>query len=191
MSDAIGPGSVEAPAFGPDPRAPKRRRSPEHTFQAWVDRFLDRVVLPPMFTTGIDHAATDMAHIGRRSALQGRGVRFGLPDVYVCQAPRTSVWLELKRGSVVSSTQAGVHVAMERAGQDVAVCHTMLQVLLALRAAGFDLHQNANALAAEYEARVEARECAPATPRKSGRPYAAKPSASRIAAAHKAGVWAR
>src|ERR1700744_6071329 len=84
----------------------KRRDNPEHRFQAWVDRLIDRVVLPPMFVTGIDHASqtTDNA----RARMAGRGIKFGLPDVFVAQMDgqhRRSCWLELKRGSRLSPAQ--------------------------------------------------------------------------------------
>lgn len=150
-------------------RATKRRPvQHEHTFQAWADRFIDRAVLPPMFTTGIDHAHTDMAHIGRRAAMQGRGIKFGIPDLFVSQGGR-SLWIELKRGAVVTQTQAAIHDAMRAAGQRVYVARTMHEVLAALRDAGLALHGNADALAAEYEARVTAKESAPAVVRKASR----------------------
>ena len=137
----------------------------EHILQAWVDRFIDRVVLPPMFTSGIDVAARDMATVQRRGALSGRGVKFGLPDLFVCQAPGAILWLELKRGSRVTSSQSGVHNAMRSAGQDVLVAHTVGDVLRWLLHCGFRLHANAHNLAIEYEERVKASESAPRTPK--------------------------
>lgn len=169
--------------------APARRRSsPEHTFQAWVDRLIDRIVLPPMFVTGIDHASqsTDNA----RARMAGRGIRFGIPDVFVAQRdgimPRCA-WLELKRGSKLSGAQEAVHRSLHAAGQDVTTCSTMAEVVLALRAFRFHLHPNADELAREYELRVTTNEKAPATPGKS-RPRS-RVSSGRIAKAHKAGAW--
>jgi hypothetical protein len=162
----------------------------EHTFQAWVDRFIDRVVLPPMFTSGIDVAGRDMTSIGRITKLQGRGVKFGLPDVFVAQHRGwdLSCWLELKRGSKVTARQDTVHDAMRAAGQRVSVCSTMQEVLRALRHFGFELHENADALADEYEMRVVAKEVAPRTPKKPAQ-RKQRASASKIRRAHAAGVW--
>lgn len=150
-----------------DVMAPRRRLrdNREHRFQSWVDRLLDRIVLPPMFTTGIDHASqtTDNA----RARMGGRGIKFGVPDVFVCQGINgASVWLELKRGSSVSTAQQGVHLALRKAGQNVAVCDTMAAIVEALRGAGFFLHRQADELAREYEARCVAKERAPATPKR-------------------------
>jgi hypothetical protein len=137
----------------------------EHSFQSWCDRFLDRVVLPPMFTSGIDMGGQDFRKIGQISALQGRGIKFGLPDVFLAQNHTGCCWLELKRGTKVTARQEAVHNAMRLAGQRVSVCSTMQEVLRALRHFGFDLHPNAGALADEYEMRVVAKEQAPRTPK--------------------------
>jgi hypothetical protein len=156
----------------------------EHRFQAWVDRFLDRAVMPPMFTTGFDPAHIGARKIGRIQSLQARGVKFGVPDLFVAQrlgahgTPR-SAWLELKRGSGTSGRQESVHRELRAAAQDVAVCSTMQEVLLALRGFGFALHPNAAALADEYEMRAAAKEAAPKRAGKS-RPRTAKPSGSEI-----------
>ena len=139
----------------------------EHSFQAWTDRFLGRIVLPPMFTTGFDIAASDMAKLERRAKLAARGIKFGVPDVFIAQhrAWDLACWLELKRGAPVTSQQEATHNAMKLAGQRVSVCSTMPEVLRALRHFGFELHDNADALADEYEMRVVAKEVAPRTPK--------------------------
>lgn len=163
----------------------------EHSFQAWVDRFLDRVVLPPMFTSAIDVAARDMASIGRRSALQGRGLKFGIPDVFVAQhrAWDLACWLELKRGAPVTAQQEATHNAMRRAGQRISVCSTVREVLIALRHFGFELHENADALALEYEIRVDTGEQAPRTPKPPAKPRARRATQGQIASWHAAGGW--
>lgn len=163
----------------------------EHTFQAWTDRFLDRVVLPPMFTSGIDVASRDMTSIGRITKLQGRGVKFGLPDVFLSQIDgrlRHACWVELKRGTKVTARQDGVHNAMRLAGQYVYVCSSMTDILRALRDCGFALHPNADALAVEYEMRVVAKETAPRTPRKPAS-RKSRATAGQIKRAHAAGTW--
>jgi|SRR6185503_6100204 len=173
---AGGEGADSAPAR-------KRRRSPEHAFQAWVDRLIDRIVLPPMFVTGLDHASqtTDNA----RARMAGRGIKFGIPDVFVCQRAEghsRSAWLELKRGSKLSGAQYVVQNALHAAGQDVTTCNTMAEVVLALRAFRFVLHPNADELAREYELRLTTNEKAPATPRKPSKPRSRFTSRDRKAA---------
>jgi len=167
---------------------PKRRRTPEHTFQSWADRLIDRIVLPPMFVTGIDHASqtTDNA----RARMAGRGIKFGLPDMFVAQRDGHllhSVWLELKRGTSLSAAQVGVHVAMRAAGLHVWTCRTMADVVASLRDAGVALHPNADNLAVEYEERAKAREAAPRTPR-AYKPRPVRPTAAQVQRARAAGV---
>ena len=163
----------------------------EHIFQSWTDRFLDRVVLPPMFTRGFDIAAIDMAKPERRAKLAARGIRGGMPDVFVAQL-RTwdlACWLELKRGSRVTAQQEATHNAMRRAGQRVSVCSTVREVLIALRHFGFELHENADALALEYEIRVDTGEQAPRTPKPPAKPRARRATQGQIASWHAAGGW--
>jgi hypothetical protein len=178
----------------------KPRRHPEASLQSWVDRLIDRIVLPPMFVTGIDHASQTSDNA--RARMAGRGIRFGVPDVYVSQlnistrrsptahpdAKFRSCWLELKRGSGLSSSQVAVHAAMRQAGNLVHVCKTTADVVEALRSSGFTLHPNADALAAEYEQRVIASETAPAKPRAPGRPRAKKASPGQVARARRSGL---
>ncbi len=155
--------SDDLPIFEPPPMKRPRKHN-EHSFQAWADRLIDRIVLPPMFVTGIDHASqmSDNA----RARMAARGIRFGLPDMFVCQRHHQhAIWIELKRGSGLSESQKAVHEAMFKAGQNVAVCRTMADIVAALAGVGFQLHPNAHALAAEYEARLEASERAPPKPR--------------------------
>lgn len=162
--------------------------TPEHKFQAWTCRFLDRVLLPPQFYSSIDVAASDMKNMGRRASLQARGCVFGFPDMAIMQgggAPVTC-FLELKRGrNKATEQQVVVHSAMQKAGQHVYVVRTMQEVLQALRDCGFRLHENADNLAVEYEMRAEV------TPRKTAAPRkrVAKALPSVIARAHAAGVW--
>lgn len=168
------------------------RKHPERTFHSWVDRLIDRIVLPPMFTTLIGHEHTDMASIGRRMALIGRGLKTGLPDVFVAQHHAAwkpvAIWLELKRGTKVSDRQELTHRQMRWAGQRVSVAETMQEVVAILRMVGFSLHENADRLAAEYERRVLASEAAPAIPRKPRKPKAPRATQAKVAAYRRAGV---
>ena len=157
--------------------APTQRRAPvqrEASFQVWTERFINVVVAPPMMSHAnvIEHK--DMRNVARVSKLKARGAKFGWPDHYVCQSLGThtrSLHIELKRGSSVSENQNNIHRELRAAGQHVSVCRTIHEVLQALRDAGFALHGNADNLAAEYEARVDA-----AYPKKAAR----KPSKKKI-----------
>ena len=164
----------------------------EQAFQGIVDRFLDRVVTPPFWTTGINHEneLTDNA----RARARGRGVKPGVPDVYVCQAPGRSTWIELKWGdNPPSDAQVSVHAILTLCGVARAYAWNVPDVLAALRAAGFALHGNADNLAVEYQARAEAAvrkaEGRASKPTSQRKPWAAKPSAARVRRAIKAGVW--
>ena len=159
--------------------------TPEARFQAFTCRFLDRVVIPPMWFTSIEHAASDMRNMGRRASLQARGVVFGCPDLTVMQ-PGAQCWLELKRGkNQATEAQKATHKAMQLAGQSVFVVRTMSEVLAALRLSGFRLHDNAENLAVEYEARASVEKA----PTRNTRKRVVKPTARAIQKAHAAGVW--
>lgn len=142
---------------------------PEARLQAWGDRFIDRVVLPPMFTTAIEHGSQETAGNVRRSAqFMARGGKFGLPDTIVMQgaAPGTkNTWehcraicfIEYKRGSgKLSTRQEGIHEALRRVGVLVHVARSIDDVFDALRGSSFDLHPNAKNIAIEYEERLMA-----------------------------------
>ena len=82
----------------PDAPEPKRRDWKESRLQGWVDRLVDRVVLPPVFVTCIDLAGkeSDLARVWA----QGRGTKFGLPDHFIAQGdPLVVAWIELKIGN--------------------------------------------------------------------------------------------
>lgn len=127
----------------------------EAAFQAVVDRFIDRVVTPPMFVTGINHEnqLTDNA----RARARGRGVKGGVPDIYVAQHGARSAWIELKWGAnKPSDAQIATHAALRRCGIAADVCYSIYDVLAVLRKELFDLHGNTMHLATEYQARAEA-----------------------------------
>lgn len=166
----------------PDPKSPRRNIQREHIFQAIVDRFLDRIVLQPFWTTGINHEneLTDNA----RSRARGRGVKGGVPDVYIAQIPGRSAWIELKWGSnQLSGPQTDVRRQLTACGIPIFSAWSMDDVLAALLTADFSLHGNAVNLATEYQARAEAAiakaEAKAATPYRPGKPRVVKPTAAR------------
>lgn len=172
-----------------DTPEPTRRNVPrEHIFQGIVDRFLDRVLLPPFWTTGISHEneLTDNA----RARARGRGVKGGVPDLYVCQAPGLSIWIELKWGdNQLSGAQSAVRRALMACGIQCQACWAIGDVIYMLRAAGMRLHGNADNLAVEYQARAEVAvakaEARAVAPHKPGPSRDAKPSAARVKAANR------
>src|ERR1700677_291103 len=140
MSDtALPPALMDmAEITGPTKRVHVQR---EAAFQAMVDRFLDRVVLQPFFTTGIRHEneQTDNA----RARARGMGVRAGVPDIYVCQYGCRSLWIECKWGdNTPSDAQVAVRTALLGCMIPAEFCWTMADVLAALRGAKFTLHAN-------------------------------------------------
>ena len=177
------------------------QRKPEWSFQAWLHRFLERVVLPPCEIRGFDKASIAYAQIGPRMMALGRGLKDGSPDHEAVQGnPLVLVKFECKHGDgVPTPAQIATAIAYERCGVTVARrCRTIADALCALRTAGVRLHPNADNLAVEYQARVDAalRElaarksgAAPKKKRASGKPRAARVKPSRIRAAHLAGVW--
>lgn len=134
----------------------------EHRLQAFVDRFLDRVVMPPFFTSGVDAASKTSDNARARAA--ARGIKFGLPDVYLLQGdPTLSMWIELKVGAnSASDRQRAVGEQIMRCGVRVSVCRTIEEVHMAIHSAGFRLHGNAWNIAAEMTARWQIAEAAAA-----------------------------
>jgi len=160
----------------------------EAAFQAVVDRFIDRVVIPPMFVTGISHENqhTDNA----RARARGRGVKPGIPDIYVAQHGARSAWLELKWGAnKASEAQLATHAALRRCGIAADVCYSIYDVLQVLRKECFDLHGNTANLATEYQARAEAavRTAETRVPSRA-KPRAPRVTAGKVAAYRRAGV---
>lgn len=166
---------------------------PEARLQAWADRFIDRVVLPPMFTTAID-VGREWVSVQHAMSHKARGTVFGLPDALVAQGDgqelSTVAWIEYKRGTRLTARQVAAHTALQRVGFHVYTASSISDVLDALRLAGFRLHGNAASIAVEMEERLLASDrVAEAKKPRASKPRAARPSAATIARAHKAGVW--
>lgn len=153
----------------------------EHRFQGWVDRFLDRVILPPCFITAIDLAGQET--MNQRARMQGRGTKFGLPDHYVLQDGR-SVWIELKAGSnIPTERQKGVMASIRGAGGAADWTATLDGVLAIVRRAGLRIHGNADNICREITERWQADERARASgdkPVRASKPRQAKPTARAL-----------
>jgi hypothetical protein len=153
----------------------------EHRLQSWAHKFIERVVLPPMFSCAIDAPFRRGAggSAGFASRLEARGIVFGLPDHLIAQGDGQDIerviWIEFKRGTGLTARQAGVHVQLRRTGFEVYTCDTIGDVLDALRLSGMRLHGNAQEIAREYAERLDAADMkADAAPKRS---TAAKPKA--------------
>ena len=136
-----------------DPKPKHRLDQPEHRLQGWVDRFLDRVVLPPCFITAVDQAGEET--MNQRARAQGRGLKFGIPDHWVYQAdPLVVVAIELKAGhGIVSSRQEDRIRALRKAGVHADAAWSIRDVLEIVRRAGIRLHGNADNIAHEITER--------------------------------------
>ena len=156
----------------------------EHRLQAFAYRFIDRVVLPPFFTSGIDHASMTTDNARARAA--GRGIKFGLADCFVVQSYNgyfRILFIEYKRGTKVSGNQQAVADALAKCGVPTENCNCIAEVFWALRKHGFDLHGNADNIVVEVEAKLDAADRAAElkTPKRPTKPRAAKAPAARVA----------
>ena len=155
------------------------RNNREHRFQAFADRFLDRVVLPPFWVTGIDHASN--VSDNARARARARGLKPGVPDIYLAQGePTRTLWLELKRGTSPSDAQLSVHRSLADCGVPCYVASSIKGVLVALYGAGIRLHGNAANIATEIEAKLTAADEAVPRVARSSRPRVPKPSRAAV-----------
>jgi hypothetical protein len=160
------------------------QRKPEWSLQAWQHKFLEKVVLPPCEIRGFDVASAAMASPATRLAQLGRGVKPGSFDHLVVQGdPLVVVGFEWKAGRNTSrDAQDATADAYERCGvAAIRDCRTVRQALDGLRRAGIRLHGNADNIALEYQARVDAalRELA-ARPKRAKAPRRDGPSNARV-----------
>lgn len=156
--------------------AKRRNDNPEHRFSHYFDKFLDRVLLEPAWYTAVDDSEPvggkgdskqDLAikRMRREQRKRAMGVKPSALDwpAIVQFDPRTFAvsaicWIELKRGNKYSSTEGQlttIRLLRER-GQIAEVAGNIHACLAILRLAKFRLHSNADNIATEIEARLEA-----------------------------------
>ena len=169
---------------------PKPKRAPpdqkEHRLQGWCDRMIDRVLLPPVYVTGVDMAGEETQN--SRARAQGRGIKFGTPDHHISQgAPLVVAWIELKIGDAKPTDRQWARIcAIRRTGAYADYTSSVMGVLEHMRRAGFRLVANADQIAAvvtaEWQAdeRKRALSKAPRS-RSRGKPRASRPSSKAIA----------
>lgn len=184
---------------------PRILDQPEHRFSHWVNEFFERVIIEPAWYSAVDHSGpvgqkgdtAEQRRIKRmrwEQRLRAMGVKpSGLDWPATLQfdpdsgAVTACCWIELKRGD--NTPTEGQEVTMRLLGErkQVAVtCWTIHDVLLALRSARFRLHGNADNIAREIEARLEAADraapekLAKKAKARGGRVKATKPSRSQV-----------
>ena len=127
----------------------------EHRLQAMVDRLIDRIVMQPMFVTGIDHASQTTENA--RARARGRGIKPGVADVFVCQGePPKVLWMELKRGTQPTEAQLVFQRSMRACGIPSYIVTSIEGARIVLMDAGFRLHGNSANIALELGQRLEA-----------------------------------
>lgn len=133
------------------------QRKPEWSFQSWMDRLLDKIVLYPREIRGFDKAGAQR-WVGAWSMAVARGVKDGTGDHLVVQGdPVRLLWIECKGETCATPAQVGTADAYERCGvMTVRECRTMAQVVAGLRVAGVRLHGNTDNLVVEYQERADA-----------------------------------
>lgn len=149
------------PDLTPDPSltsAGARQKKPEWTRQAWLHRFLDRVVFHPREIRGIDQSGAHQKNMATRQMAIGRGCKPGTSDHFVWQGePSVMCCIEVKHEGGERVSQAAFRTSLARCGfLVVPECRTTAEALAGLREAGMRLHPNAEALAVEYQARMDA-----------------------------------
>lgn len=127
----------------------------EAAFQKVAVEFIRKVVDAPMWITAIMHE-NELSDNARARA-KARGLVAGVPDLYVCQAPGRSAWIELKWGNnKPSDAQKLAATGIVNCSIHHGFCWTIPDVFRVLQYSSFFLHGNAFNLATEYQARAEA-----------------------------------
>lgn len=182
-------------------RAPAPLDQREHRFSHYVAQFFERVIIEPAWYSAVDHSGpvgqknetAEQRRIKRmrwEQRLRAMGVKpSGLDWPAVLQfdpdtgAVVAACWIELKRGN--NQPTDGQRTTMRLLGErkQVAVaCWTIHDVLLALRAARFRLHGNADNIAREIEAWLEAADReAPEKLARKAKARGAKPRPAKVA----------
>lgn len=114
-------------------RAPFRLTAPvtpEHQAQIDCTKMLQRVLLPDVCWTAIDHANARDALTG--AIRKARGVRAGIPDYLFWRLGKPYA-IEFKPNGDLSDSQKKFLPEMIGAGVEVAVCRTASQVLQRLQ----------------------------------------------------------
>lgn len=108
--------------------------TPEHEMQIDVARMLNRILLPDVCWSAVDHANAADATTG--AIRKARGAKPGLPDLLFWYQGRAYA-IELKIvGGVVSPAQRQFQDQLARAGGLVAVCRDCASVFSTVQAWG-------------------------------------------------------
>jgi hypothetical protein len=163
----------------------------------WVDKFLDRALIPPCWFTAVETGTimltkTPEARMAEAARRKARGIKPNHLDWYVWQR-ETGIYAqwELKVGdNKPTRGQADTIAALERNSIPTAVCYTVPEVHDFLVAAGFRLHGNAANIAAELHEKflADRRKAAAKKPARASRKRAATGKVT-VKQAHNMGLW--
>jgi hypothetical protein len=97
-----------------------------------VAELLDWILLPPAIFTTFP-AGWGRLSTGTAGRLKASGLKTGMPDILVF-APKKVIGIELKTGrGTLTSAQRSMHAKLYAIGVRVYVCHSVSEVILALR----------------------------------------------------------
>lgn len=196
---------ITSPPDDATERAPIKLDQPEHRFSHWVNALLERIVLEPAWYTAVDHSGPvgqkgetpDQRRIKRlrweqRQRMMGiKPSQLDWPAVVQFDPETFAVaaicWIELKRGDndPTPGQEVTIRLLRER-GQIAEPAWDIADVLAILRRARFRLHGNADNIAVEIAAKLDAADrtarakiAAPRKP-KAGKPRAPKPTLTQV-----------
>lgn len=121
-----------------------KRRREEHALQVAIADFLGWTLAPPIWWTGIDHAAQLPTKVnpktGRRYSIQGqirkrRGVKKGIGDFLIIAPGPNVLWIEVKRedGGSLTPEQKAFADAMHAVKAWCVTCRSVAEVERAVR----------------------------------------------------------
>lgn len=107
----------------------------EDAFHVSVAELLDFILIPPDFFTTFP---AGYGKLGKATAgrLYAKGLKKGVPDIFVFARNRNTIGIELKAGrNGVQSSQREMHAKLQAVGIRVYVARTIDEVLMALKSA--------------------------------------------------------
>lgn len=168
------------------------RDDPEHRLSHWVGMLLEQVLLEPCWFTAQDHSGRAIAgspqmQMNWRQKQRWYGVKPSQLDWRIVQCrPFLYAEIELKYGpgKPDNGQETTMRLLSER-GIPTGCCWSIREVYDGLKAAGFRLHPDAEAIAAEVAARHAAADLAagakaPTRKRSAGKRLQAKPTLSQV-----------
>lgn len=172
-----------------------KKSQPEWGLSHWVDAFLNRTLMGPGWHTAVETGvfmmgSTPEQRMNSDNLRRARGIKPHHLDFYAYQKS-TGIYAqwELKvEGRPTTMGQDQTIAALQRNSIPTGVFETVPAVCAFLRAAGFDLHANADNIATELHERYLAMRRA--APKKKGAPRPPKRRGGlTVAQGHAMGLW--